>query len=97
MSGIVPPINASVPWRVRSVAPLPDYRLAVSFHDGVAGIVDMAAMILAPDAGVFVALRDPVVFAQVYVEHGAVTWPGDLDLAPDAMHTALAANGEWVL
>jgi hypothetical protein len=31
------------------------------------------------------------------MEMGTVAWPGDIDLAPDAMHDALAATGEWVL
>ena len=26
-----------------------------------------------------------------------VTWPGELDLAPDAMHTEIKKNGCWVL
>ena len=49
-----------------------------------------------PRAGVFAALRDPALFAQVRVEWGAVTWPGGLDLAPDAMHEAIRQSGEWV-
>jgi hypothetical protein len=34
-------------------------------------------------------------FEQVHVEHGAVTWPGEIDLAPDAMHQAIQALAEW--
>jgi hypothetical protein len=26
-----------------------------------------------------------------------VGWPGDLDLAPDAMHAQIKAHGRWVL
>lgn len=26
---------------------------------------------------------------------GVVTWPGEIDLAPDAMYAAIAATGEW--
>jgi hypothetical protein len=37
------------------------------------------------------------VFAQVRVEYGAVTWPGDIDLAPDAMHDELKDHGVWIL
>jgi hypothetical protein len=33
----------------------------------------------------------------VTIEHGAVTWPGELDLAPDAMHDAIRQHGVWVL
>jgi hypothetical protein len=28
---------------------------------------------------------------------GVVTWPGELDLAPDAMHDELQKNGGWLL
>ena len=31
------------------------------------------------------------------VENGFVPWPGDLDLAPDAMCRAIKSCGEWVL
>jgi len=54
-------------------------------------------LVLAEDAGVFVALRDPAVFAQAYIEHGVVTWPGELDLAPDAMYDEIKANGSWIV
>jgi hypothetical protein len=48
-------------------------------------------------AGVFAALADPDVFAQGHVEFGAVTWPGEIDLAPDAMHDEIEKNGVWIL
>ncbi len=57
----------------------------------------MSDLVQSPRAGVFAALADPALFAQVRIEYGAVTWPGDLDLAPDAMHTAIKTHGEWRL
>jgi hypothetical protein len=41
------------------------------------------------------ALRDPTLFARVRVEAGAVTWPGEIDLAPDAMYDEIRAHGTW--
>ena len=73
------------------------FRLNVTFIDGVSGIVDMTGLVHSPEAGVFAALADPNVFAQAFVLYGAVTWPGELDLAPDAMYDEIVANGEWVL
>ncbi|MBV9286337.1 MAG: DUF2442 domain-containing protein [Hyphomicrobiales bacterium] len=81
-----------MPWRVASVEPLPGYRLHVRFLDGLEGLVDMAALIASPDAGVFAALRDIAVFNQAFVRLGAVSWPGDLDIAPDAVHAAIKAS-----
>jgi len=92
-----PPIIATAPDDVRDVIPLPAYRLAVRFHDGVAGIVDMSALVKSPNAGVFAALSDPLRFTEAYVQYGAVTWPGEIDLAPDAMYKAIKAHGTWVL
>lgn len=92
-----PLIRPGMPWRVAAVEVLAGYRLRVRFLDGIQGTVDMSALVHAADAGVFAALSDPVLFAQAAVVHGAVTWPGDIDLAPDAMHRAITASGEWVL
>ncbi len=65
--------------------------------DGLEGIVDMAGLIHSSWVDVFAQLADPALFAQVFVEHGAVTWPGEIDLAPDAMHTEIKKTGKWVL
>ena len=83
--------------RVSAVEVLPAFRLTVHFADGVEGVVDMAGLVHAPSAGVFAALADPKLFAQAAVEHGVVTWPGEIDLAPDAMYAAIKAEGKWVL
>ena len=45
----------------------------------------------------FASLQNPEFFNQVRVNGGAVSWPGDIDLAPDAMHEAIRKSGEWVL
>jgi len=86
-----------VPWQVTKVKPLEDYRLEVVFIDGTHGFVEMKQMIMSPTAGVFTRLRDINTFNQVYLEYGAVTWPGELDLAPDAMYDEVKLNGIWVL
>ncbi len=96
-ASVTPAIRPSMPWRVREVSILPGFRLSVRFVDGLTGIVDMSALIASPEAGVFAPLRDRAAFEQVYIEHGAVTWPGELDLAPDAMHAAIKEHGEWRL
>jgi hypothetical protein len=76
---------------------LPNYRLKVRFMDGVEGLVDMKELVFSPEAGVFHNLRDAAVFAQAEVVLGAVTWPGELDLAPDAMYDAIKLSGTWKL
>ena len=83
------------PWRVTEVEALPGFRLRVAFADGLTGMVDMSRMVHSPKAGVFAALADPSLFAQVTLDYGAVAWPGELDLAPDAMHAAIQEYTEW--
>ena len=90
-------VAPAVPWRVRKVQPLNFYRLHVEFIDGLEGFVDLSELITGDNAGVFTALRDKNVFQNVYIDHGAVTWPGELDLAPDAMHSHIKQQGEWIL
>ena len=68
--------------------------LRVCFADGTAGRVTFLESHL---TGVFEPLRDPAFFARVHVHEGFVTWPGEIDLAPDAMYAAISATGEWRL
>jgi hypothetical protein len=82
------------PWRVTAVEALPGCQLRVAFADGLTGTVDMSRKVHSPKAGVFAVLADPSLFAQVKLDLGAVTRPGELDLAPDAMHAAIQEHKE---
>jgi uncharacterized protein DUF2442 len=90
-------LASGAPWRVSAVGVLPGHRLHVRFVDGTEGEVDASHLVFSEDAGVFKALRDPQAFAQVTLVDGAVTWPGDIDMAPDAMYDEIRANGRWVI
>lgn len=81
-------------WDVVEVQAVLPRALNVRFADGTAGQVRFESSHL---TGVFAALKDPTLFAQARIESGAVTWPGDLDLAPDAMYAEIKSRGEWVL
>ncbi|HZB87325.1 MAG TPA: DUF2442 domain-containing protein [Terracidiphilus sp.] len=81
-------------WSVVAVEPTSALELAVRFKDGTEGKVRFEQSHL---SGVFEALKSPEVFRQARVESGAVTWPGEIDLAPDAMYRAIKNSGEWVL
>jgi hypothetical protein len=86
-------IAVPVVWRVVAVRPLPGFQLEVEFADGLRGRFDYSAFIHREDAGVFIPLRDVNFFKRVGNEHGAVSWPGEIDLAPDAMYARLKASG----
>jgi len=82
-------------WRVTEVAVIEEHAVCVRFVDGLVGIVRFLPGFF---RGVFAHLSDPEKFQQVTVVGGAVTWPGELDLAPDAMHEEIKQRGgEWVV
>ena len=66
--------------RVLSVAPLEDYRLAVSLSNGKKGVFDVSPYL---DSGVFRKLKNRDYFSQVRVfGNSGIGWPGGLS-APD--------------
>lgn len=75
--------------RIVSVEAMPDYRLRVTFSDGMDGIVDLSDMV---GKGVFSALADPAQFAEVFVDSVTQTaaWPGGIDLCPDSLYAEIA-------
>lgn len=76
---------------VKQEAPM---TLAVRFRDGVAGHVRFEPTHF---KGVFAPLKNPEIFSQVRIEGGALCWPGEIDLSPDAMYDEIKSKGEWVL
>lgn len=94
---IAPGIMCTAPWRLSKVKPMTNYELEVEFNDGTRGIVEMVKLIMSDKAGVFAALKDQDLFNKAHLEYGVLTWPGEIDLAPDAMHDAIKQKGRWVL
>ena len=77
--------------RIVSAEPLPQYRLKVTFNDGLSGIFPVE-----PErrGGVFLKLLHTRVFNAVTInpDFGCVEWPGGIDLCPDTMHQAMAGS-----
>ena len=94
-AAVAPKIALRARWRVEHVEVAGAHRLRVRFVDGLEGLVDMSGLVHSEDAGVFSELSNLVVFSQVRIELGAVTWPGGIDLAPDAMYRAIKIDGCW--
>ncbi|MBS1835908.1 MAG: DUF2442 domain-containing protein [Acidobacteria bacterium] len=80
-------------WDVIEVKAEPHYRLFVRFQDGLAGPVQLRPEDL---TGALAPLRNEKFFAQVFIDYGAVAWPGEIDLAPDAMYTQVAGPRDEV-
>ncbi len=81
-------------WDVAEVKLTGEFEILVRFKDGVEGVVKFLTTFF---RGVFSGLREKSNFDQVMVVDGVVTWPGKLDLAPDAMHDEIKRNGQWLL
>jgi hypothetical protein len=83
------------PWRIVELEVLPGYRLRLTFADGLEGVLDLSRFVCADLAGtVFEPLREEAFLRQAHLQLGAVTWPGDVDMAPDAMYRDIRdANG----
>jgi len=78
-------------WDVVEVKPEPGYTLLVRFKDGLTGRVQLRREEL---TGVLSPLLDVHFFEQVFIDEGAVAWPGEIDLAPDAMYAQVASQSE---
>jgi hypothetical protein len=72
------------------VQPLEGYRLALTFEDGLEGVIDVQALV--PFTGLFKPLKDPAYFRQVEVnpDIGTVCWPNQADLDPDVLYALVA-------
>lgn len=70
--------------QITSAIPSGGHRLHLTFSNGDKGEIDLSRHIqflppLAP-------LADPALFQRIYVDHGTICWPGDIDLDPIVIH-----------
>ena len=66
------------------------YRIWIRYSDGVAGEVDLSALV---GKGVFRAWEHPGFFAGVYVApHGSIAWSDELEICPDALYMELSGK-----
>jgi hypothetical protein len=68
--------------------------LFVRFSDGTCGKLRFLPTHL---TGVFLPLKEPAFFEKVFIDEGVVSWPGEIDLAPDAMYHEIKKHSEWIL
>ena len=69
--------------RVVAVQALPNFRLGLTFGNGERRQFDMTPYLHYP---VFTPLRNPGYFGLARVEYGTVTWPGEIDIAPETLY-----------
>lgn len=56
--------------------------VAVTFEGGVRGVFDFSPFAEHP---CYRALKAPGVFACVRADHGTLSWPGEIDISPEAV------------
>ncbi len=72
------------------VTALKDFRIWLRYDDGTEGEVDLSDI---AGHGVFKAWDDVAFFGSVRLgSHGAIEWPGEIDICPDAMYLRLAGK-----
>lgn len=66
------------------------FRLWLKYEDGIEGDVDLSDL---AGRGVFEAWSEGNIFDAVAIsESGAIAWPGEIDLCPDALYVRLTGR-----
>jgi hypothetical protein len=70
--------------KITKVSVISNYRIELSFDDGVSGVVDLSELV---GKGVFTLWRDPHIFEQVQIgSFGELVWLDKIDLCPDSLY-----------
>ncbi|OGT35517.1 MAG: hypothetical protein A3F11_04370 [Gammaproteobacteria bacterium RIFCSPHIGHO2_12_FULL_37_14] len=74
---------------VIEVKVLNDYKLHLTFDDGISGDVDISKLV--SFKGVFEQLKDRKFFSEVRVNHdiGTICWGNGADLSPTLLHESI--------
>ena len=76
--------------RITEAKALPAYQLKLTFDNGESGVVDLSTLV---GQGVFSTWEDPSAFQSVRVTtEGALEWPGEIDLCPDALYLQMTGK-----
>jgi hypothetical protein len=76
--------------RITKATPLARFQLELCFDSGENGVVDLSSFV---GRGVCAAWETPGVFEKVTVTtEGAVEWPGEIDMCPDALYLRMTGK-----
>jgi hypothetical protein len=67
-------LRTNLPW---------DYTLWLEFENNEKRVFDVAPYL---EIGVFKHLKDCVLFSRARIEGGTVSWPGEIDIAPETLY-----------
>lgn len=83
-------------WDIVTLEYLGGYRLRLTFRSGETGEVELSSY--ASYGGVFSRFAEPDYFRQVYIDHGVLSWPGEVDIAPETIYSLATGKPlpEWM-
>ncbi|GHV68231.1 hypothetical protein FACS1894199_15150 [Bacteroidia bacterium] len=70
-------------WKVKSVSPLDNYMLLLTFEGGERRRFDMKPYLA---CGVFRSLQDASMFSTVRVCADSIAWQNNVDIAPETLY-----------
>ena len=78
---------------VTAVRYLHDYRLELTFGDGVMGVIDFSSWIVGR-GGIFTPLEETEYFAKVSVNSdiGTIVWPNGADVDPEVLYSRVTGK-----
>jgi hypothetical protein len=68
-----------------------DFRIQVTFNDGVQEVLDFSQWLQGP---IFEPLKHREYFRRFFVEGGAITWPNGADIAPETLYDAATRKSQ---
>lgn len=72
--------------KVKAVQHIKDYKLKVTFSNGQVRTIDLAAFLKSAINPMTSQFRNIAKFQQVKVEHGHLTWNGEMDLPAETLY-----------
>lgn len=70
-------------WTVKSVTPLENYWLYLTFENNEQRYYDMKPLL---ETGVFRTLKDPKIFRTVRIAFDSIAWDNNVDIAPETLY-----------
>jgi hypothetical protein len=78
--------------RVKTVIPMQDYKLDITFTNGERRTFDVKPLLALP---VFKPLENADFFRSVKVAYGTIIWPNGIDYCPDTLYSESRATGGY--
>lgn len=76
--------------RVTEIEPQGELKLKIAFNDGLSGVLDFSDLLTGK---IFSSLKELSNFSTASVQYGTIVWEGDVDMAPEYLHTKMVEQG----